>query len=146
MLGDVCVGKTCIVNRYVSDSFSSTEATVVAGFSSKFLTVNPTDDPVPTKIKLQIWDTAGSEKFRSLSQIYYKKAAAVCLTYDVTSMASFEALAHWVKELEDNTHQDIIKYVVGNKCDLNEDEEVNVKVASNFAKNIGGSLFFVSAK
>ena len=141
IIGDSSVGKTNLLIRYINTDYQPTHISTI-GIDFKLKTV----DINGYKLKLQIWDTAGSEKFRSLSQIYYKKAAAVCLTYDVTSMASFEALEHWVKELEDNTHQDIIKYVVGNKCDLNEDEEVNVKVASNFAKNIGGSLFFVSAK
>lgn len=61
-------------------------------------------------------------------------------------MESFEALNHWVKELEEHVHKDIIKYVVGNKCDLSDKEEVSIKVAAQFAKKIGGSHFYTSAK
>jgi len=103
MLGDVSVGKTCIVNRYIHDTFEATEATMAGSFASRILKVNPLEERTPTKIKLQLWDTAGSERFRSLSHIYYKKAAAVCLTYDTTNLASFEALEHWVGELEEYT-------------------------------------------
>ena len=54
----------------------------------------------PIKVKLQIWDTAGSEAFRSLTPIYYKNAAAVCLVYDSTSSDSFEKLTYWYEELK----------------------------------------------
>ena len=146
MLGDVCVGKTCVVNRFIKESFGASAPTMAASFASKTIAVNPLLEEKPTLIKLQLWDTAGSEKFRSLSQLYYKKAAVVCLTYDVTSSHSFDALEHWVAELAENAENEVIKFIVGNKCDLSEQEEVSAKQASAYAKQIGASFFETSAK
>lgn len=75
------------------------EATIGSNFSSKIETVKPQGVVQPVKVKLQIWDTAGSEQFRSLTPIYYKGAAAVCLVYSSTSKESFENLQYWVEEL-----------------------------------------------
>ena len=53
-----------------------------------------------TKVKLQLWDTAGSEEYRSINQLYYKKAAIICLVYDVTDYESFDQLKFWAEEIE----------------------------------------------
>ena len=92
MLGDAGVGKTCIVNRFMKNAFTQTESTLGSNFSSKVLTVQPQGVLNPVKVKLQIWDTAGGEQFRSLTPIYYKGANAVCLVYDSTNSESFESL------------------------------------------------------
>ena len=102
MLGQSGVGKTCIVNKYVKGTFNSgVEATIGSNYSSKTETVKPEGVATPVKVMLQIWDTAGSEQFKSLTPIYYKGAHAVCLVYDSTSAESFEGLDFWVKELDE---------------------------------------------
>ncbi len=100
MLGESGVGKTCIVNRYIKGLFSQTETTIGSNYSSKIETVKPAGVSVPVKVKLQIWDTAGSEQFRSLTPIYYKNAAAVVIVYDSTSAESFDGMQFWVDELK----------------------------------------------
>ena len=89
IIGDKSVGKTCIVKRYIERSFSSlNEATIGAQFFSQIVSVQSKEDnsgDSKTDIKLQIWDTAGEEKFRSLTPMYYKNAAAVILVYDCTN-------------------------------------------------------------
>ena len=103
IIGDKSVGKTSIVKRYVEKSFSLvTEGTIGAQFFSQIVNVTPEGaiDKVP--IKLQIWDTAGEEKFRSLTPMYYKNAAAVALVYDSTNEESFDSVSKWVKEIDDN--------------------------------------------
>jgi len=71
MIGSSMVGKTCIVERYVNNNFSmSTAPTISAAFHTKIVEVQPQGCP-PTKVKLQIWDTAGEEKFRAISNLYY---------------------------------------------------------------------------
>ena len=101
MLGDAGVGKTCIVNRYVKNQFSDTESTLGANYSAKTIQIQPDGVLKAVKAKLQIWDTAGGEQFRSLAPIYYKGADAVCLVYDSTNQDSFESLNYWIEELTD---------------------------------------------
>lgn len=67
---------------------------------------------------MQIWDTAGQEKYRSIAKIYYQEAKIAILVYDVTSKDSFEQMQVWGDELVDNAPKDIILAVVGNKVDL----------------------------
>ena len=100
MLGDAGVGKTCIVNRYIKGQFSDTEATLGSNYSAKVIEVAPPGVMQPVKVKLQIWDTAGGEQFRSLAHIYYKDASAVCLCYDSTSEESYDNLSYWADEIK----------------------------------------------
>lgn len=67
---------------------------------------------------MQIWDTAGQEKYRSIAKIYYQEAKIAILVYDVTSKDSFEQMQVWGEELVDNAPKDIVLAVVGNKVDL----------------------------
>ena len=76
-----------------------------------------------TKVKLQIWDTAGAEEYRSINSLYYKKAAVVFLVYSVTDYESFDALRYWVNEIESHGERNCIKFVVGTKIDDDDVEE-----------------------
>ena len=100
-------------------------------------------------MKLQIWDTAGAEEYRSINQLYYKKAAVVCLVYSVTDYESFDALEYWVRELENHAEVDCIKFVVGAKIDdndIDEGEAVPKQVGMEYAKRINAQFFLTSAK
>ena len=73
-------------------------------------------------IKLQIWDTAGQEQFRSITKLFYKNSQAAIIVYDVTKRASFESVPSWLNEIEENRDQDdMLVYLVGNRVDLGED-------------------------
>ena len=146
MLGDASVGKTCIVQRYIYNQYSIQQNTLSANFASKILVVKPNGHQVKTKVKMQIWDTAGSEQYRSINQLYYKKAAVVCLVYSTTDMESFDALDYWVKELNTHTCQNSIKYLIGAKVDDAENDEVSTATAKEYAKKIGARLFLTSSK
>ena len=74
--------------------------TLSAAFNTKILTVQPTGSSHASKIKLQIWDTAGAEEYRSINQLYYKKAAIVLLVYSTIDYESFDDMAYWHRELE----------------------------------------------
>ena len=117
MLGESGVGKTCIVNKYINNSFTNTTPTIGSNYCSKVETVQPRGVPLPVKVRLQIWDTAGGEQFRSLSSIYYKGASAVCLIYDSTNLESFENLSYWVDELRVSASASIVIALVASKVD-----------------------------
>ena len=122
--------------------------TLSAAFATKTLKVNPTGDD-EVKVKLQIWDTAGAEEYKSINQLYYKKSAVVCLVYSVTDYESFESLQYWVNEIDENAEQHTIKFVVGAKIDdddVEESDAVPKSVAFEYASKIGAQLFLTSAK
>lgn len=106
LLGESGVGKTCIINRYVEDKFSDEqEISMGAGFSSKELRLS--DNQL---CKLDIWDTAGSEKFRSINKIFYQESAIAILVYDITNKKSFEEIQnYWVEEVKNNGPENISK-------------------------------------
>ena len=76
-----------------------------------------------THVKLQIWDTAGQESFRSITRLFYKDSDAVFVCFDITSRKSFESLESWLIEVNNNTSHNLVRYLVGNFADL-EDERV----------------------
>ena len=97
------------------------------------------------KVKLQIWDTAGAEQFRSIASIYYKGAAAVCCCYDTTEEKTFDDLDYWVSELRDKAG-DVQVAICGNKMDILEEQAVPVKTAVTYAKSCNASFHQTSAK
>jgi small GTP-binding protein len=80
------------------------------------------------KVQLEIWDTAGQERFHSLAPVYYRKASAVLLVYDITSKGSFERAKTWLDELENNGNPNALTVLLGNKTDLEPKREVNLNV------------------
>jgi small GTP-binding protein domain len=80
------------------------------------------------KVQLEIWDTAGQERFHSLAPVYYRKASAVLLVYDITSRNSFERAKSWLEELENNGNPNSLIVLLGNKTDLEHKREVNLNV------------------
>ena len=123
LLGETGVGKTSIINRYISNSFSHVVMTSTgSSFFSKKLDLNNNK-----KVKLQIWDTAGQEKYRALAKIFYQSAAAAILVYDVTLRTSFENIKeYWSKEIKNNSPDDIILALAANKSDDYLNQEINI--------------------
>ena len=144
LLGDSGVGKTCIISRYISNSFDANSAsTNGASYASKKV-----DYPYLKKsLVLDIWDTAGQEKYKSLTKFFYKDAAMVILVYDITRRESFDNLKnYWYKEIQEYGEKDIILGIAGNKSDLYDNEEVSEKEAREFAKSIDAIFGLISAK
>ena len=112
LLGESGVGKTSIIQRYINNSFNpGVSSTGGANFTSK------TMDFVEEKrrIKFEIWDTAGQEKFRSLAKVFYKNAAVCVLVYDICRSESFEELENfWVDEIKNSVNADVCKFIILN--------------------------------
>ena len=100
LIGESGVGKTSIINRYISDTFSPVlTATPGASFTNKKIFMKDYNQ----SIKFEIWDTAGQEKYRALAKVFYKNAAVCILVYDITRKNSFEELKnYWVNEIKAN--------------------------------------------
>ena len=96
-------------------------------------------------MKLQIWDTAGQEKFRSIMKTYYKGATGIMLTYSIIDRKSFQNVENWLKQIQINAAADVIVVLVGNKCDLGE-REITIAEGQQLAKKHSLEFFETSAK
>ena len=140
-LGDQSVGKSCILNRFMNDTFTEEyQATIGLDFQSKNVQIDNQD------IHLLLYDTAGQEKFRALIPMYTRDANIILLVYDVTSKDSFLHLSDCLKDLTNVKKEDVIFAVVGNKIDLDDRREVNSNEGENYAKEHDFIFAEVSAK
>ena len=144
LLGDSGVGKTCIITRFVSSSF---DANMTSTNGASYCTKLVKYEQLGKNLLLDVWDTAGQEKYRSLTKFFYKDAAAVILVYDITREDSFENMKnYWYNQLLENCNKDVVLGVVGNKCDLFEEEKVTEADAREFADKIGAIFELTSAQ
>ena len=113
LIGSTGVGKSSILNTYVEQDFiEDTVQTIGVDFKlvmKKYLN---------KKFKLQIWDTAGHERFRTITNSYYRGADAVILVFDLTRENTFQEVLYWIREIKNNASNNILIHLVGNKNDL----------------------------
>jgi small GTP-binding protein len=142
MLGDSGVGKSSIISRYVSGYFvKDLVSTTGTNYSYKIC------ENKDQKVRLNIWDTAGQEKYRSLGKHFYKNAYIICIVFDITKKETFQSIKEvWYPEILKNGEEHHIIAVIGNKIDKYTEEEVNEDECSSYAKEIDGHFFLVSAK
>ncbi len=109
LLGESGVGKTSIIKRYIKDEFDDGQiATKCASFDTKIIKLDEFNEKY---IKLNIWDTAGQEKYRALSKIFYKEASAAILVYDTTNKKSFEEIKdYWYNQVKECSQENTNKY------------------------------------
>ena len=140
-LGDQNVGKSSILNRFLSDTFvEEYQATIGLDFQSKNVQIDNQD------VHLLLYDTAGQEKFRSLIPMYTRDANIILLVYDITNKESFENLYAWLKDLTNININEVIICIVGNKIDLNEKREVSNEEGQKYAQEHNFIFQEVSAK
>ncbi|OHS97348.1 small GTP-binding protein [Tritrichomonas foetus] len=127
LVGDTQVGKTCILGRLTTGTFrASSPATVGAAFQNHVMTTSK------GVVTMQIWDTAGQEKYRALAPMYYRSAQVAILFFDLTNLESFRSLDQWANELEEKTTGELRLFLVGNKCDLEAERKVKREEAEEF--------------
>ena len=140
-LGDQSVGKSCILNRFMNDTFTEEyQATIGLDFQSKNVQIDNQD------IHLLLYDTAGQEKFCSLIPMYTRDANIILLVYDISCKESFEHLPEWLNDLTTVNLDDVIFALVGNKNDLEDQRQVTTEEGEKFAKERNYIFHEVSAK
>mmetsp|Transcript_9875 Transcript_9875/g.14741 ORF Transcript_9875/g.14741 Transcript_9875/m.14741 type:complete len:200 (-) Transcript_9875:28-627(-) len=140
VIGDSGVGKSCLLLQFTDGRFRTDhDLTIGVEFGSKQVEVNS------RQIHLQIWDTAGQESFRSITRAYFRGAAGALLVYDVTRRSSFQSLANWLEETNQNANPGISIILVGNKNDL-EHRVVSTEEGNHFAQQHGLLFIETSAK
>ena len=140
-LGDQSVGKSCILNRFLNDTFiENYQATIGLDFQSKNVQIENQD------IHLLLYDTAGQEKFRSLIPMYTRDANIVLLVYDISNKDSFSHLPDWLKDLTNVNFDEVIFAIVANKVDLSGKREVTAEEGQKFADEHNFIFQEISAK
>jgi Ras-related protein Rab-5C len=144
LLGDVNVGKTSIASRFCKNSFNDNYINTIGGaYQQQNITLNN-----GVKIKLHIWDTSGQDRFRSMTNLYYRDAQVAILTYDVTNEQSLESLNYWLNELNDKVEVDnMILCLAGNKNDVESSKKmVPTSKGKAFAEEHNMIFYETSAK
>ena len=141
LLGESGVGKTSIIKRYLNDQFDAGEvSTLSMSYVSKTLSINN------KKITLNIWDTIGQEKYRSISKLFLNETKIVILVYSIISQQSFSDLNYWYNLYKEILGEETILGVAGNKVDLFLDQEVSEDNGRDFAEKRGAIFAQLSAK
>jgi len=141
VIGDSGVGKSCLLLRFADDVYSETYISTI-GVDFKIRTVQIGGKTV----KLQIWDTAGQEKFRTITSTYYRGAHGIAIVYDVTDLVSFNHLSMWLQEIERSAKDSVSKIIIGNKSDLSSKRVVETTAAKEFADKLNIPFLETSAK
>ena len=141
IIGDSGVGKSNILLKYINNTFSEEfKATVGVEFGAKNLQVNG------RVYRIQIWDTAGQENFRSIARAYYKNSVCACIVYDITNRNSFNSIQSWIDDCTKQTPKTILYILIGNKNDLKDRREVQYEEGAEFAKQRNMIFLETSAK
>jgi small GTP-binding protein len=142
IVGDINTGKTAILDQFTNGHFDHTYiSTIGIDFNVKIVALDK-----DTKVKLQVWDTCGQERFRALTRSYYRNAQAIIIVYDITSRESFEKSKVWIKEVENYVDKSVLVVLVGNKTDLYPKRKIEYFEGHKLAEENGMNFFEVSAK
>jgi len=146
IIGDSGVGKSCILLRFADNTFNNSYVNTI-GVDFKIRTVN-----VDSKtIKLQMWDTAGQDRFRTLTCNYYRGAHGILIVYDITDRETFDDVKKWMDEVNEFTNpanptNKPYVILIGNKCDKNNNREVSYEEGSEYATKNNMLFLETSAK
>ena len=141
IIGDLSSGKTNIISRYISNKFiQDSQPTIGVEMFSKEFKIN--EDTVIA----QIWDTAGQEKYYTLTSSYYKGAKGALIVYDVSQRNTFLKVEKFVNDLKENCDKRVYTILVGNKIDLEENRTVSTEEGKNLANKLKMGFYEVSAK
>ena len=140
-VGDAAVGKTQIISRYVKNIFETDYTpTISVEFTRKEVEFKNKER------KLQLWDTAGQESYKSIIKNYYKDSHLIAFVYDIKARDSFNSiLNYWVEDVK-TQNKDAIFLLVGNKLDLEDKRQVSTEEAKKYAEENEMKFFEVSAK
>ena len=142
LLGDSTVGKTCILLKYTDKVFQDIHMmTIGLDYRLKAMKLKNGKD-----VKLQIWDTAGQDRFRSITKNFYRGSHGIILIYDVTSLKTFENIKSWVTQIHEEISDKVVIYLVGNKVDKEEERKVSTAEGKKLADELGLPFTETSAK
>jgi small GTP-binding protein len=141
IIGDAAVGKSNLLLRYAHGQFKPEyQLTIGVEFGAKNIQIK-------NKVfRIQIWDTAGQENFRSITRAYYKNSVCALVVYDISSRDSFNNVTTWIEDCKNQSPKTIFMVLVGNKCDLNDKRQVTAEEGKELADKNDMMFFETSAK
>ena len=142
LLGDTTVGKTCFLTKYTDKTFQEVHMSTI-GLDYRLKTMVLKNGK---NIKLQIWDTAGQDRFRAITKNYYKGAHGIILIYDVTSLQTYENVKTWINQIREDAPANVVIYIAGNKIDMEEERKVKTEEGKKLADEFGLPFYETSAK
>ncbi|XP_061587981.1 ras-related protein Rab-2A [Cololabis saira] len=141
IIGDTGVGKSCLLLQFTDKRFQPVhDLTIGVEFGARMITIDG------KQIKLQIWDTAGQESFRSITRSYYRGAAGALLVYDITRRDTFNHLTTWLEDARQHSNSNMVIMLIGNKSDLELRREVKKEEGEAFAREHNLIFMETSAK
>ncbi|XP_068777793.1 ras-related protein Rab-2B isoform X3 [Struthio camelus] len=141
IIGDTGVGKSCLLLQFTDKRFQPVhDLTIGVEFGARMISVEN------KQIKLQIWDTAGQESFRSITRSYYRGAAGALLVYDITRRETFNHLTSWLEDARQHSSSNMVIMLIGNKSDLESRRDVRKEEGEAFAREHGLVFMETSAK
>ena len=142
LIGDSSVGKTSILLRYVDNAYSAEfQATIGVDFKVMTKTINS------KIIKLQLWDTAGQDRFKNIVSTYYRGAQGIFIVYDVTNRVSFTNVSKWYQEAANFLPESTVRMIIANKCEMTTPFRVVTESEGNeLANSLGIEYMETSAK
>ena len=141
IIGETFVGKSNIILHYIKGEFKE-NYNVTIGLEVGFKEIKKNDK----FYKLQIWDTAGQEKYRSVTRGFYKNSVCGFVVYDITKKETFKRVIPWIEECKSNSSKQITIILLGNKADLTYERQVSYEEGKNLAEKYGIEFFETSAK
>ena len=141
LIGNSGVGKSSIIQRYMKQTFEdSYKCTIGVDFLMKTLEIKG------KTVKLQLWDTAGQEKYKSMVASYYRGANVALVVFDITNHSSFDSLPLWIENYYKNGPEQKNIILIGNKKDIVENRQVTQEEAETFSETNNMMYFETSAK
>jgi len=141
IIGDASVGKSNLLLRYVYSTFNQEyQLTIGVEFGEKTEILNGKG------YRIQIWDTAGQEQFRSITRTYYKNSVCAIVVYDITRRETFDNVMTWIEDCKNNSPKTVFIVLVGNKSDLEDERQVTTEEGEEFATKYGLLFLETSAK
>ena len=130
LIGDINVGKTNIISKYIYNKFYKNTKAVGVGFGSKIFKIEG------YICKLQIWDTAGQERYKTINGAFYRGSKCAFMVYDITQKSTFDNIDEWIKQLKSETDGNVTIVILGNKCDLEKERQITKEQGESKAKKI----------
>jgi small GTP-binding protein len=144
LIGESGTGKTSIIQRYAYEIF---DPNCASSISSQYITKKIELTDINKTLQVNIWDTAGQEKYRSMAKLFYKDAKIILFVYDITSKQSFEEIKNfWLSQVEQNCEVGVLLGVIANKSDLYGNQQVTNNEGMQLANEIGAIFQMTSAK
>ncbi|KAH3758008.1 ADP ribosylation factor [Pelomyxa schiedti] len=141
IIGDTGVGKSCLLLQFTDKRFQPVhDVTIGVEFGAKIISLEK------TQVKIQIWDTAGQESFRSITRSYYRGAAGALLVYDISRRETFNHISSWLEDARQHANPEMTVMLIGNKSDKEGQREVTTAEGEAFAKEHGLLFIETSAK